>query len=161
MKEIRQLKAIGACSEATDWLKTQPGWQTAWDKCEQGDWMLWLLGKLSGDPNSPERKHFVLVTCQCARLALPYVTKGERRPLKTIEIAEAWARGEPGITLQDVRAAAAAAYAAAYAAANAAANAAAYAAAEAAANAAKRTEGLKQCADIVRQAYPDAPQVTK
>ena len=106
--------------------------------------MLWLLGRLSGKPESESRKKLVLAACQCARLALPYVKKGEARPLKAIETAEAWARGEAGITLGDVRKAAAAAYAA-YAA-----SAVAYAA---------RVSTLRECADIVRQSYPVAPDL--
>ena len=113
--------------------------EEAWQKCERGDWMLWLAGKLSGSPDSDSRKKVVLASCQCARLALKYVKAGELRPQKAIETAEAWARGDPDITLKDVRAAEAAAWAAAWA-------------ASAAASAA-----LKQCADIVREYYPNPP----
>ena len=40
------LSAIGACSEALDWLRALPAgttWQQAWDRCERGDWLAWLL----------------------------------------------------------------------------------------------------------------------
>ena len=76
--------------------------------------------------------------------------------------AEAWAREDEGVSLQDVRAAADAAADAAYAAADAdAAYAAAYAAYAAAyaadAAAYARISVLKECADIVRKFYPEAP----
>ena len=87
--------------------------------------------------------------------------QGEKRPLKAIETAEAWARGEGRITIEDVKKAAYAADAAAYAAAHAA-HAAAYAADAAAdaAYAAADAATLKKCADIVREHY-DAPSLKK
>jgi hypothetical protein len=175
-KDVRLLKRLGACEDAVTFLEQHESLAEAWGKCERGDWMLWLIGKLSGESGSDERKRLVLAACECARLALPFVQKGETRPLTAIETAEKWARGEEGITLEQVRAAASAAYAAdaadaAYAAdaasaaayAAAAASAAAYAAAAAsaaasAADAAQRKEVLATCADIVRRHYPEPPE---
>ena len=99
--------------------------------------MLWLLGKQSGPPQSDARKKLVLAACACARLAIARVPAGENRPLRCIEIAEQWARGENGIMIVDVKRASDAAYAAAYAAAK------------------KGT--LSKCADIVRAHYPQPP----
>jgi len=136
----RELVKLDACQEAVDWSQQFETFEEAWSRCERGDWMLWLMGKRAGEPDSDSRRQLVLAACQCARLALPYVQKGEERPLKAIETAEKWARREDNITLKDVEAAAHAAYAA-HAAARAAANAAyaavyAVSAADAAANAA-------------------------
>ena len=158
---IKKLKKLHACHEAVEWAEQFNSMQEAWDKCIRGDWMLWLLGKLSGDPDSDSRKELVMIACKCARLALKHVPKGEKRPLKAIKTAEKWTRGKA--TLQQVRdaaAAAAAAYAAAAAdaadyaayAADYAADAAAYAAD--AAYAAARSKTLKKCANIVRKHYP-------
>ena len=155
-KHIIKLKKLEACQEAIDYAKGFETLQDAWDACERGDWMLWFIGKQAGKPGSEKRKLLVLTACKCARLSLKYVAKGEKRPLKAIETAEGWARGEN--TLDEVMratdsadvayaafdAAADAAYSAAdaaYAAAHAAASAysaadAAYAAAHAAAGAA-------------------------
>ena len=154
-KSVQVLQSLHACSEAVQWFADQPNRIVAWKTCPRGDWMLWLLGKLSGEPESNTRSKVVLCACQCARLSLKHV-KGEGRPLAAIETAERWARGEDGVTLKMVHAAAYAAYAAADAAyaADAAADA-AYAAAYAAA----RTKTLAQCADIVRQHYPRPPKV--
>jgi hypothetical protein len=174
---IDKIKNLNACSEAVENALKYKTSQELWDNCERGDWMLWLIGGLSGKPESEKRKQLVLTACKCARLALKYVPEGETRPLKAIETAEKWANGEA--TIEEVRAAAyaaynAAAYAAyaAYAAAAAyAADAAAYAAYAAAANAyavdvayaaagtanaatANARTSLKQCADIVRKDYP-------
>ena len=180
-KHITYLNELHACGEAIEWVESFPTLQKGWDKCERGDWMLWLLGKQSGKSGSQSRKKLVLTACKCARLALKYVPKNEKRPLKAIQTAEKWGGGDSSISLADVKNAyvAASAYAdaadaddaayaadaaayAAYAAADAAyaAYAAAYAA-YAAADAAYAADAaaiinkvLKQCADIVREDYP-------
>jgi len=121
-----KLRKLNACQEAVEWSQQFETFEEAWAQCERGDRMLWLMGRLSSDPGS-DRRQLVLAACQCARLALPYVQKGEERPLKAIETAEKWARREDNITLKYVEAAARAAFYAAYA---------AYAAADAAADAA-------------------------
>jgi hypothetical protein len=174
---INRIKELHACEEAIKDAHEHETSQELWDKCERGDWMLWLIGKLSDEPESVSRRKLVATTCKCARLSLQYVAKDELRPLKAIETTEAWANKKEGVTLDDVRNAADAAFAAAYAADAAAyaADAAAYAAyaafaayvavdavyaayaatsaAYAATDAAKK-ETLKKCADIVRQDYP-------
>ena len=165
------LKKLNACPEAVGWADQFPTLQDAWDNCDRGEWMLWLLGKQVGEPGTKSRKKLVLTACKCARLSLKYIPEDEKRPIKAIQTAEKYARGVKGITLQDVRSAAAAVYdyaadaddaaadaadAAAYADA---ADAAAYAAhaaayAYAAAAAAARKNALKECANIVRKDYP-------
>lgn len=35
--------ASSACIDATIWLETQPDIETAWQTCQHGDWMLWVL----------------------------------------------------------------------------------------------------------------------
>ncbi len=125
---------------------------------KRGDWMLWLAGRLVGPPESESRKKLVLATCQCARLALPYVAPSENRPLRAIETAEKWARGQENIILSQVENAAYAAFDAFAAAA-----AAAFAAACAAIGAAfaARMSTLAKCAETVRQYYPTPPEVVK
>ena len=161
-KFIEKLRGLNPCEEGLKYAESFGSLQKAWDSCERGDWMLWLLGKLSGPPESESRKELVLIACQCARTALKYVEKGdEKRPLKAIQTAEKWAKG--AATIEEVRAAAAYAANAAYAAADAAyaayaASAVAHAAyaANAAANAA---DAQKKCADIVRKMHPKAPRL--
>ena len=152
MKEfITKLEKVGACTEAIHWCSHFPTLQEAWKNCERGDWMLWLVGKLSGEPGGDARKKLVLTACQCARLSLKYVKAGESRPLKAIEAAEKWANGNTSISLEDVRkavaAAAYAAYAAAYAVAAAAADAVAAAADADAAYAAAYADAAAAAAD--------------
>lgn len=157
MKYIKQLEKLSACSEAIKWCEDgrYPTLDKAWQSCERGDWMIWLIGKLEGEQTSDSRKKLVLVACECARLALPYVTEGKKRSLQaidSIEMTERWVHGEPGITLEMVRAAANVAYAV-YAAAIAA-DAVIYTANTADA---ERAKILKTCVEIVRKYYPKAP----
>jgi len=163
-----------ACKEAVVWLKSYDDPKSAWNACERGDWMLWWAGQFAGRPGDDKRRPLVLAACECVRLALPFVKKGEARPLAAIEMAERWARREGDVSLEDVRKAADAAYAATYAdaayadatyaAAYGYAAYAAYAAADAAADVAyaaaayARKDTLKQCADIVRKHYPNPPE---
>ena len=137
-------KKYSPCADALDWMRKQPDAAGAWRDCGRGDWMLWLIGKQAGEPKCDARRPLVLAACECARLALPHVKNGETRPLRAIETAEAWARGESGITIGQVKKAAAA-----------------YAAGDAAGDAADaaRKKTQKSCADIVRKHYPVAPEV--
>jgi len=115
MKHIDKLNKLSACGSAVREASKFNSGQKAWDNSVRGDWMLWLVGKTSGKPESKKRKKLVLCACECARLALIHVPKGELRPLKAIETAEAWTRGEA--TIEEVRVARRAYAAAAYAAA--------------------------------------------
>ena len=140
-KSIAWLRNLHACGEAVEWAGEQKSAAEAWKNCERGEWMLWLLGKLSGKPESEKRKR--LAACECARLSLKYVPKGEKRPLVAIQTAEKWTRGEA--TIEEVRTTAhAATYAATYA---------------ALAALAARKKVLSRCADIVRKHYPNPPRI--
>lgn len=182
---LEKIRHLHPCREAVDWLATQPSAAEAWRSCERGDWMLWLLGRISGPVGSKSRKKLVLAACACARLSLKYVPKGEGRPRVAIVTAERYARGTHDVMLDDVRnaaAAAAAAYAAyayayadayAYAAAAYAAYAAyadayayayaayAYADAYAAYADAAHADTLCRCAGIVRKHYPRPPRIPR
>ena len=107
------LSRTQACAEAREWAKPYATLEAAWAACPRADWMLWLAAKGIGEIGSPAHRQLVLAACDCARHALPHVRRGEKRPLAAIEIAERWARDELGVTLAQVRTAAAAAYAAA------------------------------------------------
>ena len=160
---LQLIKKLGACEEAVLDAHNYKTSQELWADCKRGDWMLWLMSQYAGESGCDKRKQLVLTACKCARLSLPYVEKGELRPLRAIEAAEAWARDE-SISLDNVRKAANVAACAANAAAFAAVCAAytayvtnAFYVANAAAYAANATRGdtLSQCADIVRADYPD------
>ena len=107
------LVELNACSEAQEWAGGK-SLAVVWKTCKRGDWLLWLCGKMADKPNWPTRKEVVLAACDCAKLALKYVPKGEERPRKCLETIRAWAAGNA--TIHEVRTARAAAYAYAYAA---------------------------------------------
>ena len=75
--------------------------EQTWNTSERGDWLLWFSAHMIGKPGWPTHQQVVLASCQCARLALKYIERGETRPLKAIETTEAWARGDA--TLDEVR----------------------------------------------------------
>jgi hypothetical protein len=165
-----RLEAVGACDEAVAWARTQPSPEAAWQNCDRGDWMLWIVGRVAGgEIGSPERRRLVLAACDCAELSLlafesEYPNDG--RPRNAIETARRYALGDGSATLSAVNFvtrdyAAYAANTAAHTAANAA-NA-AYTAAYAAHTAAYASTGNpaapKQCADIVRKHYPHPPEL--
>jgi len=148
-----QLARLNACGEARRWVGKK-SLKTAWHQCNRGDWMLWLAAS-----GGVDRRLVVLAACQCARQALRHVPEGETRPLRAIEMAESWTRGEASI--EQVHAAANAAYAAANAAnaayAGYAANAAAYAAYAAdAANAVYAADAAEYAADAAAYAAVNA-----
>lgn len=108
MKKL--LDELGACSSAKIWAKGKD-LATIWTTCDRADWLFWLAGRMEGKRGWPTRQEIVLAACECAELALPYVTQGEDRPRIAIETARKWAHGEA--TLDEVQSAAYAAYAAA------------------------------------------------
>lgn len=70
----------------------------AWASSANPELMLRIAGRVVSRPQ------LVTAACAVARTALPFVTQGDLRPLRAIEAAEAWARGEA--TVEDVRRAA-------------------------------------------------------
>ena len=103
---------MNVCSAAVIFAKSQTSRQSAWDACERGDWMLFLLGKLSGRRGGKKHKKLVLAVCGCAELAIKYSDKNRKVCLATIRIAQRWVNGKA--TIQQVRVAADAAYIVAY-----------------------------------------------
>ena len=124
------LRSLGACSESLAWADGYgSAWSTALTACPERSWLTWLYGRLLARGHV-RREPLVIAACLCAREVLHLVPAGEERPLRAIETAEAWARGEA--TTDAVREARRVAYAAYAYAAYAYAYAAAYAAADAA-----------------------------
>jgi len=108
MKFTDKLRKIGACSAAVKWAEQYPTLQKAWDVCERGDWMLWLAGRKSGNPEIRQRKKLVLCSCDNARLVWKYMGKKAKHCVIT---TEKWAKGIDGVTIEDVMRVADATYA--------------------------------------------------
>ena len=122
------LEDIQACQEARNWVADR-SLVDAWKTCERPDWLLFFADK-SG---AITEKEWRLLACAFARTALKYTT--DPQPLKTIEVAERFARGEASVEELGAayRAAMSAAYSAAYSAASSTASSAAMSAASSAA----------------------------
>ncbi len=163
------LVRLNACHDAVEWCRTQPSLEVAWAKCERADWMLWLVGLLSGEPWGEGRKRLVLCATDCAETAIRYVTDEwlEGIALSCLQTARAWSHGEA--TREDVMearrearqevwdAAVSAAASAVFVVFAACAACAAFAAADDAAAAGMRA--LSEMADIVRAYYPEPPRL--
>ena len=106
-RTLDKLRALGACCEGVEYAATFDSWDDFWKHNKRGDYMLWVLDKTLTTPSLADHRKLVLCACDFARLALPFVTKGEGRPLAAIRIAEAWAAGKDGITPKDIKDAAA------------------------------------------------------
>lgn len=97
-----QLVKLGACTEAITWAngKELP---EVWATCERADWMLWLVGKMTGKVGWPARQQIVLVTCLFAEDVLLIFER--KYPIdkclrNCIEVVRKWANGEA--TIEDV-----------------------------------------------------------
>jgi hypothetical protein len=165
---IAHLVELEACESAIAWVESTKcqSLESAWKKCERGDWMLWYAGKKAGPVGDEKRKRLVLAACECARLSLPIYEKrypDDNRVRECIDTTEKWARNEA--TLEALKVSRRNCYAASAAAAAAAAADAAYASASAAAAAYAasaasdaRSKTLSACAEIVRKHYPELPK---
>ena len=104
---VSYLYRVRACDEAKVWVAgidlsnaiESDFLSLIWERCDRGDWLLWLAGRAE-----VKREVVVLACCRCARLALPFAEGTEAVSRKTIEVAEAWTRGEA--TIEEVRTAA-------------------------------------------------------
>ena len=110
---IEYLENLNACSEPIKWSKQFETSQDAWENCERGDWMLWLLGKIAGKPGSDSRRKLVLCSAKCARTAWEWMSPEGK---KAVCLAEKYGEGDKTITLKQLRITASAAYTAACAA---------------------------------------------
>jgi len=108
MNHIELLEKMGACNVAVPWARQYSTLKKCWDNCERGDHLLWFAERIGID-----HKILALSSCDCAERALRFVAEGEDRPRIAIETAQKWANGVDGITIGDVKIAAAAVRAAA------------------------------------------------
>ena len=170
-KHAEALKELGACEDAVAWANGYDTPQAAWDACGRGHWMIWLVFRLSGDPESDSRRDAVRLLVKCLRPAIAKRSPEARsEAATTLDLLERWCAGDPGVTLEDMRAAAwggcattayvaAAAYACAAACVAAACVAAACAVACVAADA--MAESRAALAAFVRKHHPEAPKLAE
>jgi hypothetical protein len=95
------LRKIDACSSAVAWSEGRDDPIAAWKGCQNGEWLVWIVGKYSED-----RHELVRCTHDCVEIALRY-TK-DARVERCLMIARSWAAGDH--TVEEVLAARAAAF---------------------------------------------------
>jgi len=93
-KIIELLEKLGACDAALDWLRElseTTTLQEAWDLCEHGGWLLWLL--VRWHPKDLNYHQFILLT---ARRALSTTCAGADSSLaQAISAKETWLQTAP------------------------------------------------------------------
>ena len=82
-----EIEKFGPCKEAIFFRNQYPDFQTAWNNCHRGDWMLWLAEKLKVD----DRK-LTLAKGLCAKTVI-HLMKDERSK-KAIKIAIDYGKGK-------------------------------------------------------------------
>ena len=167
MNLYSQIKSLGACPPALDWIEKNPDMtlQEAWDKCPNPRWMVWLLRKSKSKIETETWQRLAFNIAETVIHLMPIESQE-----CMVEIKK-YLDGDTSIDIVAVRKRSAAAYSAAayadaaaayaadvvayaaYSAAAAAADAAAAAAADAAADAA---DDAKIC-NVIRKRFPVAP----
>jgi len=65
---IADLEKLNACSEAVAYARGFSTLQDAWNACERGDWMLWLVGHTMNRRDEKELRQLIGAKAACARL---------------------------------------------------------------------------------------------
>ena len=78
---VTYLEDINACEDAQAWADSQESYEKAWEICERGDWMLWIVRNQNVD-----LKKRIKAKTECAKL-VKYLMKDERS-LKALYVAE-------------------------------------------------------------------------
>ena len=83
---LKSLRALNPCEDGLAFAEKHNSLQAAWDKCERGDWLMWLIGRIDrSEPWSEERKPLVACACECARDAWDLMPKASRDALIVLE----------------------------------------------------------------------------
>lgn len=132
----KYLKQLGACKEAREWAASYSTLQEAWDACENGSWMLWLVAKRAGGKAwSNERKPVLAAALDCAETVKHLWPEGSAAQVAgAIGVLRQWIAGTA--STEQAKEAREKSRAAAYAA------------------DAARLQKLKECAVIVRAHFP-------
>jgi len=83
-----KLMRLKPCGGARQWLESQTDAETAWNSCEQADWLIWLALVLRID-----RRMRVMAACQIAKAVLKHTPNRDEPLLRAIETAKAWSQG--------------------------------------------------------------------
>jgi hypothetical protein len=70
------LRRIEKYEPALNWIASQPDWQTAWEQCPNGNWMIWVCAKLGA-----HKRYEIPLAIACLQYALKHATLTENRVL--------------------------------------------------------------------------------
>ena len=95
----KYLKKLGACKEAREWAASYSTLQEAWDACENGSWMLWLVAKRAGgEAWSNERKPVLAAALDCAETVKHlWPEKSAARIAGAVDVLRQWIAGTASI----------------------------------------------------------------
>jgi hypothetical protein len=108
-KHIRFLKDMHACDEAVQFADDFRSLKSAWNACERGDWMLWLIRRTMNKDDESQLRVLTLAKAICAKLVLHLML--DERSKNAVDVAERFGLGQA--SRMELDAAAATAYAAA------------------------------------------------
>ena len=83
-----KLIQLNACEPAIEWAKDKD-LNTAWNTCERGDWMIWLLTESKNEVTDQELR---LIAVECCRSVQRLMT--DQRSINAVDVAERYANGE-------------------------------------------------------------------
>jgi len=83
-----KLIQLKACEPAIEWANGKD-LETAWNTCERGDWMIWLLTE---SQNEVTDKQLRLIAVECCR-SIQHLMK-DQRSINAVDVAERYANGE-------------------------------------------------------------------
>jgi hypothetical protein len=91
---LKQLREWSACTDGYEWAESNcDSLSDAWQKCERGDWLLWLLEKAG----YADKSKLITILCNCAERVLPVFEAkypDDQRPRQAIEAARVAAEND-------------------------------------------------------------------
>lgn len=94
------LESLNPCKTGAIWVAAQSSYQSAWETCDRGDWMLWIAKQRRVDS-----RKFAGAKSACARLVVHLMT--DKRSVDAVVAAERFAKGEVSVSELEIAAKAA------------------------------------------------------
>lgn len=92
---VEQLVSLCACTDAIEFASQFDSLVEAWQACERGDWMLWLVGRMINcEPWSEGRKPLLACALDCADTVKHLRGRYSDEIGRAVEVLRQWIRGE-------------------------------------------------------------------
>jgi hypothetical protein len=89
--KLKELDACDGPGGAIEWAKDYDTLQQAWDNCQRGDWMIWLINEMEWSNEKDLRLMAVAFARQVQHLM------NDQRSINALDVAERYANGEANI----------------------------------------------------------------